>query len=80
MTRCEIETLLCQAIAKRLKRDASEIDPEQDFSDMGMKSLDAVVVSGVLEDELGFEVDPSVLFENRTARGVGDVLAQMCSA
>lgn len=75
MTHAELVQLMRTAIAARLKCDPAALDPDQEFADMGMKSLDAVVVSGVLEDELGRDVDPSVLFENRTMNAVAEMLA-----
>ncbi len=59
-----IKDFVRASVAAELNMDAAEISDDVNFEELGMSSLNAVMVTGVIEDEYGIEVDPSVLFEN----------------
>lgn len=48
---------ITNAIAEYKGVDASEIDVEQSFTDMGLDSLDVVDISMNLEDDLGVSIE-----------------------
>jgi acyl carrier protein len=56
------------------------IDPDADLMELGVKSIDAVLVSGEIEDHYGVEVDPVLLFEYRTVNRVADWVAERLAA
>jgi acyl carrier protein len=51
------------------------IDPDTDLMELGVRSIDAVLVSGEIEDHYGVEVDPVLLFEHRTVNRVAQWVA-----
>lgn len=71
-----LTTALRTMIARRLKIDLSLVPLDRSFQDMGLKSLDAVIVSGQLEELIGIEVDPTLLFEHQTITAVVAVLTE----
>ncbi|HEX8062151.1 MAG TPA: acyl carrier protein [Allosphingosinicella sp.] len=56
------------------------IDPDTDLMELGVRSIDAVLVSGEIEDHYGVEVDPVLLFEYRTVNRVAGWVAESLSA
>ena len=40
--------------------------PDSALVDLGLQSIDAVIVCGEVEDEFGIEIDPSEIFEHDT--------------
>lgn len=56
------------------------IDPDADLMELGVKSIDAVLVSGEIEDHYGVEVDPVLLFEYRTVSRVALWVAERLAA
>jgi acyl carrier protein len=66
----EITRFVRASVARELKLSPHEIDAGTDFEELGMTSLNAILVSGALEEEFGIEIEPSLLFENRTLASV----------
>lgn len=56
------------------------IDPDADLMELGVRSIDAVLVSGEIEDHFGIEVDPVLLFEYRTVNRVAGWVAERLAA
>lgn len=56
------------------------IDPDTDLMELGVRSIDAVLVSGEIEDHFGVEVDPVLLFEHRTVNRVASWVAESLAA
>jgi len=61
-----VRSFLVAAIARATKQSESEISPQVDLIDLGLKSIDAVVLSGEVEDEFKIELDPATVFEHET--------------
>jgi len=70
----DITNFLRASVANELGISPEEVSPDTDFEEMGMTSLSAVLVSGVIEDEYDIEIEPSILFENRTLTTVSAAL------
>jgi acyl carrier protein len=66
VTTGEIQTWLVRAIAKSLRVDAREIDPQRPLVELGMDSVAAVELSGDLEDWLGKTISPTVVWDYPT--------------
>lgn len=62
----EITRFVRASVADELGLVPEDIGPDLDFEELGMTSLNAVLISGVIEERFAIEVDPSLLFENRT--------------
>ncbi len=66
MTAPQIETWLVKAIARSLRIPPDQIDPQRPFADFGIDSVAAVELSGDLEDFLGKQVAPTVVWDYPT--------------
>lgn len=57
---------LISQLAERLELDPQHIDPEREFIDYGLNSVDAVSLSGDLENFLGRRLSPTLLWDYST--------------
>ncbi|MEU2494311.1 SDR family NAD(P)-dependent oxidoreductase [Streptomyces sp. NPDC007883] len=62
-------------VGERLGRPADTVDPELGFYDLGLTSVDLLAIARGLEDRLGTELYPTLLFEHSTVRALADHLA-----
>jgi len=67
--------LIRTLVAVRLKRAPSTISVDEDFANLGLVSLDAVILSGLLEEKLGVPVDPVIFLDNRTIAAAARAIA-----
>jgi acyl carrier protein len=79
-TRSAVTRFLVEQLAARIGADAGSVDHDADLMELGVKSIDAVLVSGELEDAFGLEVEPVLLFECRTINRVADRILEMANA
>jgi acyl carrier protein len=79
-----IRNWLISELAQRLKIEAQKIDVRKPLEQYGLDSLDAVLLSGELEDWVGQPLSPTLLYEYPTIEAltqhlsgvVGDQLPQ----
>jgi acyl carrier protein len=71
-TRDDIVAFLLERLAARIGESAGKIGRDADLIEAGVKSIDAVLVSGELEDRFAAEIDPVLLFECRTVNRIAD--------
>ncbi len=71
-SRDQIVAFLVDQLAERLGSAAGVVDHDADLIELGIKSIDAVLVSGEIEDRFGAEIEPVLLFECRTVNRVAD--------
>ncbi|WP_222535578.1 acyl carrier protein [Pedobacter polysacchareus] len=64
--------LLITKIADHVEIEIDSIDPAKNLDEIGLSSLHAVIISGELEDALEIEIDPMIMFENKTINEVAD--------
>lgn len=76
----EITAFLIEQLVQRLGSGAAEIDRDGDLIELGLASIDAVLVSGEIEDRFGIEVDPVLLFECRTVNRVARTIEAAVAA
>lgn len=62
----EVVAFLTDGIARFTKQEAAGIGPESVLVDLGLQSIDAVLLSGEVEDHFGVELDPATIFEHET--------------
>lgn len=67
-TAAEIEVWLTRAIARSLRVEPREVDPDRPFPELGMDSIAAVELSGDLELWLARKVAPTVVWDYPTIR------------
>ncbi len=70
----EITRFIRASVAEELGLSPQEIGLDVDFEDLGMTSLNAVLVSGVIEEHFEIEIEPAILFENRTLASISAAL------
>ncbi|MCC4244509.1 acyl carrier protein [Stappia indica] len=59
-------SFLRDRVAQRTKTEADAIGMDMSLADLGLQSIDAVLVCGEVEDRFGVEVDPADIFEHDT--------------
>lgn len=62
----EIKAWLVHYIAEIVQMEPEEIDPTIPFERYGIDSEDGVILSGDLEDWLGYDLDPTLIFDYPT--------------
>lgn len=75
MTAPQIEAWLVRAIAKSLRIDDKQIDPQRPFAEFGIDSVAAVELSGDLEAWLGKPVAATVVWDYPTVAQLAAHLA-----
>lgn len=75
MTAAELEDWLVARVAGEMGLAATDVDADAPFAELGLGSLEAVAISGELEELLGRRLDPTLLWEFPTARRLADHLA-----
>lgn len=78
-SRDELIAFLVERLAERIGCEPAAIDRDADLIELGIRSIDAVLVSGEIEDRFGVEIDPVLLFECRTVNRVVDSVAASLS-
>lgn len=78
-TASEIHGWLSKRLAKQLNIAADEIDIDAPFSDYSLSSLDAMNISGDLEDWTGKRVLPTLIYDYPTIRLLANYLAGTAS-
>lgn len=67
-----IISFLTEKVSHYSKVPVSELTPDRSLEDIGLSSLDIVMISGEIEDEFGIEVEPTDIFESKTISEVAD--------
>jgi acyl carrier protein len=73
----DVTTFLRAAIARRTLAPAEQIVERTVLIDIGLQSLDAVMICGEVEDRYQIEVEPSLMFEYRTFGEVVEAVAAL---
>lgn len=75
--RAQLEALVIACVAEELDPPvpASEVEPDRTFVDLGLDSTGVLGVCGRLSDELGFDIEPELLFDHPTVVSLVDRLA-----
>lgn len=71
----EIESWIIKRLVHRLGTQDQEIDPTVPFANFGMDSQNALGLSGDLEDWLGVELSPTLVWDYPSARQLSCYLA-----
>jgi acyl carrier protein len=60
----ELRTWMIEYIAEVLKIDDAALATSATFDSLGLDSVEAVVMTGVMEEHFGVDIDPALLFES----------------
>jgi acyl carrier protein len=74
----EMQAWLVERLSKAL-RVKNEMDPDAPFSKYGLQSIDAVVLAMEIEEEVGMEVPPTLLWEYNTINECASYLIKIGS-
>lgn len=80
IARSDIESFVRDQIAERTGVPASAISGSTVLVEIGLQSIDAVLISGEVEDRFGIEVEPSLMFECETLDQVVSALMALTQA
>ncbi|TDL88997.1 acyl carrier protein [Meridianimarinicoccus aquatilis] len=61
-------SFLREQIAQRTRSAPETISEDMTLSDIGLQSIDAVLVCGEVEDRFNVEIDPAEIFEHDSLR------------
>ncbi len=75
-TETEIVQWLRVRLARQLELEPDEIDTQKDFADCGLSSVEAVNLSGDLENFLGCRLPPTLLWDYPTIETLAGYLAE----
>lgn len=64
LTEAGLRRLLAEELAAFLAIDPATVDCAKPFDEYGLDSTDAVVLVGILEEQLGTELEPELLLQN----------------
>ncbi|WP_423241852.1 MULTISPECIES: acyl carrier protein [Limnospira] len=67
---------LITQMAERLGLNPDDIDIDEDFANYGLNSIEAVNLSGDLENQFGRRLPPTLLWDYPTIKAIADYLAQ----
>lgn len=71
----EIETWIVSYIANLLEVDSEDVDTKIPFDRYGLDSSAAVGMTGDLEDWLGYEIDPTLIYDYPTIEALVEHLS-----
>jgi 8-amino-7-oxononanoate synthase len=74
-----IEAWLISKIAEQLELESHQIDPQKDFTEYGLNSIEAVNISGELENFLGCRLSPTLLWDYQNIQTLARYLAESAS-
>jgi acyl carrier protein len=72
-----VTAFLRQRVSERTKVPVDEITDSTNLVDIGLESVDAVLICGEIEDEYQIEVEPSLMFEFQT---LGEVVTAVMAS
>ncbi|MGB3535371.1 MAG: acyl carrier protein [Microcoleaceae cyanobacterium] len=72
-----LQSWLVNQIAERLGLEPDEIDIDEDFADYGLNSIEAVNLSGDLENILGRRLPPTILWDYPNIHELSQYLVQL---
>ena len=76
LNQTQLQTWLQTHVAELLDRKPDEIDIDRPLGEQGLDSVDAVGLTGELEDLLGLELDPTLAFEHPS---ISALVKHLCS-
>lgn len=75
-----VEDFVRAQLAERLKIAPEAISADSDLIELGLQSIDAVLLCGIVEDHFQVELDPSTIFQHDTVGSFVDEIASRLDA
>lgn len=73
----KVRMFLYQKICERIGTPSLDISYDTNLLELGLQSVDVVLLSGELEDHFGIEIDPMIMFECRTIDTIADKIVTL---
>ena len=73
----DIENWLISYLSQLLEIEPSKVDTQVSFNEYGLDSSAAIVLSGDLQEWLGKDLEPTLLFDYPTIEALANYLANM---
>ena len=73
----DIENWLVSHLSQLLEIEPNEIDPHVSFNEYGLDSSAAIGLTGDLQEWLGQNLDPTLLFDYPTIEALANYLVEM---
>lgn len=70
----DIQSLICEVIAKELTISASEINANDSFYDLGLDSVNSIFLLSEMEHKLSIDIDPMSVYDNPTVESFAKFL------
>ncbi len=77
MDEVAVRTWLVSYIADFCSLPESEIDPEMEFANFGLDSVDSIIIGGALEEKFDVEIDASIFLRNNNMNELIEDLRQL---
>ncbi|WP_341225340.1 acyl carrier protein [uncultured Arcticibacterium sp.] len=68
---------LSKKISSHSNTPLASLSSDVSMENIGLSSLDVVIISGEIEDEFDVEIEPSVIFESKTINDVAHKLLKL---
>lgn len=65
-SKADLVEFLRDQISQRTKLPVNDVTPGSVLIDLGLQSIDAVLLCGDVEDRFGVEIDPADIFDHET--------------
>jgi acyl carrier protein len=62
----ELKEFLVERVSSALRLKKSELDLDTSFAQYGLESIDSVILASEIEEEIGVQLEPTVLWEHDT--------------
>lgn len=72
-----ISHFITEKISAYAKVPISDLPIDKALEDIGLSSLDVVMISGEIEDEFDIEINPSIIFESKTIMEVATKVVKL---
>ena len=76
----EVLAFLKTKVIERVGIPVEDLTESSVFIKLGLESIDAVLVSGEVEDEFGVELSPSAIFDHETLGGFTAEVVRLLNA
>lgn len=76
----ELYDFLRSQIAERTRLAESDVSNDAVLVELGLQSIDAVLMCGEVEDHFGIEMDPATVFEHKTLESFAQFVLRKMAA
>lgn len=79
VTKEQIVAFVLGKVSARTKTPLEQLTGETQLANVGVDSLNSVLICGYLEDQYELEIEPMIMFQYKTANQVAEALLEKLS-